>query len=112
MTPPLNAFSLWDHQRDAVLKLREYVKAYKQGRTDRAALVHVPTGAGKTGIIALLTRLTPGVDNSLVLAPRIALRDQLGRDAESRFFQKLAKSPALSKIPKAVRVWDSSPTKA
>jgi len=111
MTPPLNAFSLWDHQREAVLKLREYVKAYQKGTTDRAALVHVPTGAGKTGIIALLTRLTPSVENALILAPRLALRDRLGRDVESRFFQKLGKSPALSKIPKAVQVWDSPPKK-
>jgi superfamily II DNA or RNA helicase len=112
MTPPLNAFSLWDHQREAVLKLREYVNACQKGTTDRAALVHVPTGAGKTGIIALLTRLTTGVENALVLAPRLALRDQLGRDIESRFFVKLAQSPALSKIPKTVRVWDSPPSKA
>jgi superfamily II DNA or RNA helicase len=112
MAPPLSAFSLWDHQREAVLKLRGYVKAYQNGTTDRAALVHVPTGAGKTGVIALLTRLTTGVRNSLVLAPRLALRDQLGRDVESRFFKKLAKSPDLSKIPKAVRVWDSPPKKA
>ena len=89
MTPPLNAFSLWDHQREAVLKLREYVKAYQKGTTDHAALVHVPTGAGKTGIIALLTRLTSGVENSLVLAPRLAMRDQLGREVESRFSRQL-----------------------
>jgi superfamily II DNA or RNA helicase len=68
--------------------MREYIAAYRRGDTKYAALVHMPTGTGKTRVIATLARYAPEVKGALILAPRIALRKQLLEKLEERFFQR------------------------
>lgn len=89
---------LWEHQAVAVQRMREYIEAFSNAETERAALVHMPTGTGKTRVIASLARYAPEVNCVLVLAPRVALRSQLLQKLEERFFKrKVAKSTALPK---------------
>ena len=65
--------------------------------------MHMATGTGKTGIIASLARCIPEVGAVLVLAPRIALCDQLEIELQSEFFRKLKRKPTLEAIPKQVK---------
>jgi len=83
-----------------VAGLRDYIKAFRAGSTKGSALVHMPTGSGKTAIIATLARCLPEVGCVLLLAPREALRDQLALAVHHRFFDNLARAPR--EIPKRV----------
>lgn len=48
VNPSLKTTPLWDHQRKAVDKIRDYLTAYENDNSIGACLVHLPTGAGKT----------------------------------------------------------------
>lgn len=104
--------ALWPHQRDAIKMAAGYVEAFWAGRTKRSALVHLPTGTGKSGIIAMLARALAGVNGVLVLTPRIALRDQIANDIRGRFFQRLFPPFDPAKLLKAVVCLDGEPTTA
>ena len=99
--------SLWKPQREAVAKMQQYIHDFHQGGVEGAALVHMPTGSGKTGVIAVLGRCTPHVGCTLVLTPRLALRKQLYESISGGFFKKLNPQPDLSCLPKHVEVIDN-----
>jgi hypothetical protein len=96
----LEEVSLWGHQRSAIEMVLRYLRAFKTGRTQGAALVHMPTGSGKSGVIAALARCIPQIGGVLLLSPRRALCDQLYRDVSGRLFAHLARKP--SRIAKSV----------
>ena len=98
----LERIPLWRPQQDAVQFMRRYISAYWHGETEKSALVHMPTGSGKTGVIAALTRCVPEVGCAVVLTPRVALRRQLLSDIQSRFFKHLDPPPDPDKLPKQV----------
>jgi hypothetical protein len=50
---------LWEHQRRAVETVHAYLGSSNRG--DRAALVTMPTGTGKTGVIAATVTLLPSM---------------------------------------------------
>jgi hypothetical protein len=100
--PLIQRLSLWPHQKEAVSRMSRYIEKYQAGAADGSALVHMPTGSGKTGVIATLARCLPNTGCVLVLTPRIALRQQIVRDIRGRFFQRLDTAPDLSDIPKQV----------
>ena len=97
---------LWDHQQNAISSVRDYLAAYGDTGDIGSALVHMPTGTGKTGVIACLGRFEPDLGSVLVLCPRLALRDQLKREIDGRFFEKLGIEPAG--LPKHVMKVDRS----
>jgi hypothetical protein len=78
---------LWDHQKSAIVLCVAYLNADRviseEGNVTEAALLKLPTGTGKSGIVAALTRCVPKVKRILVLTPRIALTDQLKKDIQS-----------------------------
>lgn len=78
--------ALRDYQRDAVRAMTRYADQFDP-RRPRAALVHMPTGSGKTAVIASLARCTVRPGPVLVIAPRMGLREQLSRDIAKRFFE-------------------------
>jgi superfamily II DNA or RNA helicase len=81
---------LWNalrpYQRAAVDAMIRYIGAFDR-RHPRAGLVHMPTGSGKTAVIASLARCFERSGPVLVIAPRIGLREQLARDIQTRFFE-------------------------
>ena len=99
--PLIDKLSLRKYQREAIGNTRRYVAAFRDGDTDAAALVHMATGTGKTGVIASLARCTPEINSVLVLAPRVALCDQLYTFITKRFFDHLDHKPPV--IPKTVK---------
>jgi superfamily II DNA or RNA helicase len=93
---------LWEPQKSAVALMRQYISTFQRGETEKAALVHMPTGSGKTGVIAILSRCVPEVDCVLVLTPRVALRAQLRTNIQGRFFKSIAPSLDTTALPKQV----------
>ena len=91
--------ALRDYQRDAVYRMRRYLGEFDRANP-RAALVHMPTGSGKTAIIATLARCWTAPGPVVVIAPRIGLRQQLARDLSERFFRHAGVDPTL--LPRRV----------
>jgi Type III restriction enzyme, res subunit len=85
--------ALWRHQQEALDAMISYVAAFDISRP-RAALVHMPTGSGKTAVIASLARCFESSGPVVVIAPRIGLREQLARDIGKRFFDHAGVDPA------------------
>ncbi|HSS48990.1 MAG TPA: DEAD/DEAH box helicase family protein, partial [Thermoanaerobaculia bacterium] len=107
---------LWPHQRDAIELARKYIFSYRhqsRGVTEgrerstkgrrraaldqdawhRSALIRMPTGTGKSGVIAILTRCFEDTRSSLVLTPFKALREQLAADVERKFWAQIGVNP-------------------
>lgn len=84
---------LWEHQRAAIGTVVAYLNGDKTipERPDHteAALLKLPTGTGKSGIVAVLARCLPNVRRVLVLTPRKALTEQLIADIRYRFWQHM-----------------------
>lgn len=102
----LKSLSLWKHQHEAVQTVLRYVAAYRKGSTTASCLVHMPTGTGKTGVIAALSRCVSTLNCVVVIAPRIALKDQLFREISNGFFNRLNRK--LPTIPKKTYVLEGS----
>ncbi len=100
--PLLKKLSLRDYQREAIRSCLLYIGSFRRLETNRAGLVHMATGTGKTGVIASLARCIPEIGTTMVLAPRVALCDQLEIELASRFFEKLQRRPKPGEIPKRV----------
>jgi len=80
---------MWPHQREALGVILRYIRSHRGGETDKSALIQMPTGSGKSGVIAVASRVMPDVGFTLVLTPRKSLREQLYRDIRGRFFQRI-----------------------
>jgi superfamily II DNA or RNA helicase len=80
---------LWEHQQKAVQTISDYIEA----ESDGSALIRMPTGTGKTGVIATVARCLPNIQNVLVLTPWAALRKQLERDLNNRFWSRIGVDP-------------------
>ncbi|PJO49400.1 hypothetical protein CWE02_06435 [Brucella pituitosa] len=84
---------LWEHQQAAIATVVAYLNGDKAipERPDQkeAALLKLPTGTGKSGIIAVLARCLPDVRRVLVLTPRTALTEQLIADIRYRFWSHM-----------------------
>ncbi|CAE6857732.1 hypothetical protein R69658_07471 [Paraburkholderia aspalathi] len=81
---------LWEHQRAAIATVVAYLSGDKtipeHPELKEAALLKLPTGTGKSGIIAVVSRCLPSVRRALVLTPRAALTEQLMADIRYRFW--------------------------
>lgn len=65
--------------------VRQYISAKAAG----AALVRMPTGTGKTAVMATLCQLERAIDRTLIVAPWSQLTDQLEREINERFWSKV-----------------------
>lgn len=83
---------LWQHQADALHFAINHLNKF-----DSACLIRMPTGTGKTGVIACLTRLS-NQDSSLVLTPWAHLRTQMVVDLEKDFWDKVGVTPKDLKV--------------
>lgn len=84
---------LYPHQVTAIAVATAYLTAdprlESEGDAPEAALIKMPTGTGKSGVIAVIARCLPKIKRVLVLTPRIALAQQLLQDIRWRFWQHL-----------------------
>ncbi len=78
---------LWAPQRRAVGLALAYYAAQSDAKTiDGAALIKMPTGTGKTGVIAVLACAVPQIERTLVITPRRALVEQMIEDLHRRLW--------------------------
>jgi hypothetical protein len=84
---------LWEHQKAAIGTVVAYLHGDKRiperPEHKEAALLKLPTGTGKSGIIAVVARCLSRPRKVLVLTPREALTRQLLRDIRYRFWSHM-----------------------
>jgi superfamily II DNA or RNA helicase len=82
---------LWVHQRKAIKFLEKYLRHPEANK--HAALVRMPTGTGKTGIMAVLANyLAPGA-NVLIVVPSSYLTFQLSEAIQTDFWCRIEAQP-------------------
>ncbi|AXA58223.1 DEAD/DEAH box helicase [Pseudomonas thivervalensis] len=66
--------------------VRSFVAYAEENESNRALLINLPTGAGKTGVISLISHLSKA-SKILVICHRKAVKDQLFREISKKFFR-------------------------
>jgi len=79
---------LWPHQLEALELIEAFIRARSRA-AGGSALIRMPTGTGKSGVIAVTAHTLTGRGHVLVLAPWDALVDQLARDIRKRFWARI-----------------------
>jgi superfamily II DNA or RNA helicase len=84
---------LWSHQITAIETTLAYLSAGphlpERPLVREAALLKLPTGTGKSGVVAVLARCVRRVKRTLILTPRQSLVEQMGDDVRFRFWGHL-----------------------
>jgi superfamily II DNA or RNA helicase len=83
------ALALWPHQHAAL----DTVDAYFASGSARACLVNMPTGTGKTGVMAAIACQRAHEQVVLVVCPSAALVEQLSSQLKDRFWDKIGAAP-------------------
>lgn len=81
----VNTLKIWDHQKDALNQILVYIDQY----TDKSFLVKMPTGTGKTGVFASLTRIGIPEYNYIIVTPSTALKFQIIDELKTKFWKKI-----------------------
>lgn len=90
---------LFPQQRKAIIDIEKYLSAYNE-EENLNGLVAMPTGSGKTGIMAILSRCRRLDENVLIVSPRKAITDQIYDEISEDFFKTIDMVPKT--IPKKV----------
>ncbi|MFY0712772.1 DEAD/DEAH box helicase family protein [Seonamhaeicola sp. NFXS20] len=89
-----------DYQLSAVKKMKTYIDSFKAKETEGSALVAMPTGSGKTIVIAGLAACLKDVKGVLILSPRRPIVNQLFNEISNEIFNvkftDLKKKPTKS----------------
>lgn len=93
------AWGRWNHQYRAFRFLQNYLAAHSKDQATGAALVRMPTGAGKTGLMALTIAYGIGDGLGLIVAPSIALRDQIAAAVGTGYWATIRARPP--QLPRA-----------
>ncbi|MER9924433.1 DEAD/DEAH box helicase family protein [Mesorhizobium sp. M0048] len=86
--------SLWSNQKQAIAFGAAYARLRQPGGRAEAGLIKMPTGSGKSGVIAVMTRCLPNVRRALVLTPREGLVQQMYGDIRRRFWANMGVADA------------------
>jgi len=92
----------WVNQRRAINRIDAYLAA----NSDRQAMVRMPTGTGKTAVIATLAQLLADRPRCLLVAPWEYLVKQLRRELFERFWKKVGEDSSFT--PKACEIFTPS----
>ena len=84
---------LWVHQKEALMLVLAYLSSNPVSDRKRAALVKMPTGTGKTAIVAALSRCLPNIRRVLIVTPRESLVRQMCVDLAHRFWNRFDFTP-------------------
>lgn len=96
----LRSLKLWKHQRQALISAFKYIDEFNSGKINGSALIHMPTGSGKSRVIGTLSQFIDGLGCVLILVPRIALRRQIKDKLLEKYFRNQTKNNA--DLPKKV----------
>ncbi|WP_410497282.1 DEAD/DEAH box helicase family protein [Cellulosilyticum sp. ST5] len=72
-----------DYQRHAIDTIEKYLSSDSQ----KQALIKMPTGTGKTGVIAVASHMSMG--NILIIVPNAILPEQIKYEIEDAFWEKI-----------------------
>jgi superfamily II DNA or RNA helicase len=88
------------------LAIQTILKYLSNGKAEKSCLVCLPTGAGKSGVIATASHLI-GYSHILIVTKSRAVTEQLIKDVGGRFFKKLLpnENPELKKVKKLKDDW-------
>jgi len=92
--------NLWEPQIAACKLIYDYIKDFNSSKTKAACLIKMPTGTGKTGVMAVVSHEVTEIKSVLIVCPRDALRTQLYNEISCGFFSKISHT---SKNPKNTR---------
>ena len=92
----------WINQRRALDRMDAYLSA----KSDRQAMVRMPTGTGKTAVIAALGQLLADKPRCLVVAPWENIVEQLRREVAERFWKKIGEDKGFT--PRSCKVFTPS----
>lgn len=92
----------WVNQQGALRRMNGYLAA----KSDRQAMVRMPTGTGKTAVIATLGQLLEDKPRCLVVAPWENLVKQLRRELSERFWKKVGEEESFT--PRECKVFTPS----
>lgn len=84
-----DARSLWENQKQAIAFCSAYRRLEHGEEPIEAGLVKMPTGTGKSGVVAVVSRCLPETRRILVLTPREALVRQMIDDIRWRFWRNM-----------------------
>ncbi len=88
----------WPNQKKAVEVAGDYLDA----KNDQQAMIRMPTGTGKTVVIATLAQLLEDYQRVLVVAPWESLVGQLEREISAKLWTKVGESTSLAARPTKV----------
>jgi superfamily II DNA or RNA helicase len=94
---------LWPHQRRAIAFALKYLRKPFESEV---ALVRMPTGTGKTGVVAALSVALPPPQWTLVLTPWKNLCRQMILDLESKFWRARGWTPPV--VPRVLQLYPST----
>jgi superfamily II DNA or RNA helicase len=83
--PDLKELQLWSHQRSAIQTCDRYFEADIR----RAALVQMPTGTGKTGVMAAISSRRAAALPVLIVCPSAALVEQVQSEIGNAFWDRI-----------------------
>lgn len=98
---------LWPHQRDGIRLCKKYLRNFSDKDSD-AALLRMPTGTGKTGVMAVLSNYLVAKSYVLIVAPSSYLTFQLCKALNKTFWLAIHAQPirgpkrAVSFIPRSL----------
>lgn len=99
---PICAYNkLRKYQKDALKKMISYYEVYQHLPKKKTGLVAMPTGSGKTPIMAVLSRCYSNINNVLIVSPRISVSKQLYEEISDVIFKN--KFQLSIQIPKTVK---------
>jgi superfamily II DNA or RNA helicase len=101
--------NLWPHQSKALSVLSRFLDA-RAGHPGSSALIQMPTGTGKSGVIAVAAQRLVSEGDVLLLAPWDALVDQLTRDVSDRFWVRIKARPPTTK--RVIRLFPATAAEA
>lgn len=101
--------SLWPHQRNALSVVSSFLRD-RRTQGGPAALIRMPTGTGKSGVIAVAAHELVRDGDVLVLTPWDVLVDQLTDDIRGRFWRRIEAEVPTGK--NVLRVYPSTITRA
>jgi superfamily II DNA or RNA helicase len=94
---------LWKHQTQAIRFALRYLRAPAEAAT---GLIRMPTGTGKTGVVAVLSVALPPPGWTLVLTPWSHLCNQMVGDIQTRFWKERGWKPP--RRPDVTRLYPST----
>ncbi|MEG1142199.1 MAG: DEAD/DEAH box helicase family protein, partial [Clostridia bacterium] len=83
------------HQLESLKVIEEYLE---NAELDNQALIKMPTGTGKTGVMGIISNIYDNYRNILIVVPNAVLPNQIKLEIDSSFWEKIGLQPHSMKL--------------